>query len=279
MQRGTIVLIVLLLIISFIPRIYYYFLPEEDFKVVLLAEDYDESFREQATQKKSMRQKGSEKSSPYRVPKRAFDPNQYTLNDWMELGLTEKQAQSILNFNKFGFYSHRDIQKHFLFKDSTLFYLLKDSLIYPSKGKVETEVEVKKVPVVTLLDVNNASIEELVQLPGIGEYTAKQILFQREKLGGFVSIEQLKEVKGLREENYERMKNRIKVDLATIKKININECSVNDLSKHPYISHNVANSIVKIRAKYGKYTSVSQIKESELIDDELYRKLIPYLFL
>lgn len=279
MQRGTIVLIVLLLIISFIPRIYYYFLPEEKFEIVLLAEDYDESFREQATKKKAIRQKGNEKSNRYRVPKRAFDPNQYTLNDWMELGLTEKQAQSILNFNKFGFYSHRDIQKHFLFKDSTFFELLKDSLVYPSKGKVETEVEVKRVPNEAILDVNSATLEELIELPGIGEYTAKQILFLREKLGGFISIEQLREVKGLREENYERMKSRIKVDLAEIKGININECSVYDLSKHPYITNNVANSIVKIRAKYGKYTSVSQIKESELIDDELYRKLIPYLFL
>ena len=279
MQRGTIIMIVLLIVISFIPRLYYYFLPDEDFEIVLLAEDYDETFREQVTKKKTKWQKSGQKSNRYRAPKRSFDPNQYTVAQWMELGLSEKQAQSILNFNKYGFYSHRDIQKHFLFQDSLFFDLVKDSLIYPEKVKTDREEVEKKTPSIVYVDVNRANLEELKELPGVGEYTAKQILFYREQLGGFVKIDQLREVKGVREENFERMKGRLKIDLNAIQKIDVNNCTAKDLAKHPYISYNVANSIVKMKAKWEKYSNFEQLLESELIDQELLKKIQPYLTL
>ncbi|NOZ19857.1 MAG: helix-hairpin-helix domain-containing protein [Planctomycetes bacterium] len=47
------------------------------------------------------------------------------------------------------------------------------------------------------IDLNSANWAELTLLPGVGEVTAKRIVALREKLGGFTSVEQIKEVRGL----------------------------------------------------------------------------------
>lgn len=48
-----------------------------------------------------------------------------------------------------------------------------------------------------VLNLNKASVEQLVLLPGIGESRAQAIVTLRKKLGSFRSIEQLVEVKGI----------------------------------------------------------------------------------
>lgn len=79
------------------------------------------------------------------------------------------------------------------------------------------QVTLKKYPflndVVNLLDsesiypkvnVNKVTVQELVIVPYIGEYTANNIIEYREKKGPFKALEELKNVKGIREKNYLR---------------------------------------------------------------------------
>ena len=56
------------------------------------------------------------------------------------------------------------------------------------------------------MDINTASLEELVSLPYIGNYTAAEIIKYREVHGPFTSLDQLKNVKGIRDKNFERFK-------------------------------------------------------------------------
>ena len=49
----------------------------------------------------------------------------------------------------------------------------------------------------SLLDINTATLDELNGLPYISDHVAKRILNYRVELGGFTSIEQLLEVKGV----------------------------------------------------------------------------------
>jgi competence protein ComEA len=56
-----------------------------------------------------------------------------------------------------------------------------------------------------LIDLNEASQSQLETLPGIGPSKAKAILSYREKLGGFRSLDQLLEVKGIGQKVYERI--------------------------------------------------------------------------
>ena len=54
------------------------------------------------------------------------------------------------------------------------------------------------------LDLNRAGFEELVALPFIGEYTAQNIIEYRREHGPFQSVEEVKQVKGIKIKNYER---------------------------------------------------------------------------
>lgn len=61
------------------------------------------------------------------------------------------------------------------------------------------------------LSINKATKEELMNLPGIGETKAKAIIEYREAYGGFLSIEEITEVKGIGEATLNKFKDRIKL--------------------------------------------------------------------
>lgn len=72
-----------------------------------------------------------------------------------------------------------------------------DSKLYSIKGKI---------------NLNTAGISDLVLLPGIGEITAERIIELREKIGGFKKTEQLKDVKGIGDKKFEKIKDYITVE-------------------------------------------------------------------
>ncbi len=61
------------------------------------------------------------------------------------------------------------------------------------------------------ININTASVEQLVELPGVGEATASKIVAFREQNGGFKTIDDLLNVKGIGERKYEKMKSLITV--------------------------------------------------------------------
>ena len=61
------------------------------------------------------------------------------------------------------------------------------------------------------INLNTAPMEELVGIPYIGEYTAANIIQYRQEHGPFTSIEQVKEVKGIRDKNYEKFYRHLKI--------------------------------------------------------------------
>ena len=81
----------------------------------------------------------------------------------------------------------------------------------------------------------------------MGLIIPSKIVKYRKALGGFTSVEQLKEVYGILPEVIDQNVSRLIVDSVDIVKVNINTCETADLKKHPYISWNIANSIVQIR--------------------------------
>ena len=71
----------------------------------------------------------------------------------------------------------------------------------------EEEKEVKNEKV----SINNATIEELTTIPGIGETKAEAIIEYREENGLFKSIEEIMNIKGIGESTFEKLKNYITI--------------------------------------------------------------------
>lgn len=61
------------------------------------------------------------------------------------------------------------------------------------------------------ININTASFEELMKLPGIGEKMAERILKYREENGDFLHPASIMEVRGIGEKMYEKLKTKIKV--------------------------------------------------------------------
>jgi len=56
------------------------------------------------------------------------------------------------------------------------------------------------------VNVNTATMDELTALPGIGEKRAEAILEMRKQKGGFKSVDELTEVKGIGPANLEKLR-------------------------------------------------------------------------
>ena len=119
----------------------------------------------------------------------------------------------------------------------------------------------------------------MINLKGVGAFFAKQIIKKRNELGGFISKEQLLEVWKMDEEKYEIIQSQITVNPTLIKRVELNSITIDQLKSHPYIRWNIANSIIKMREQRKGFSSINDIKESVLINEELFEKLKPYLTL
>ena len=62
------------------------------------------------------------------------------------------------------------------------------------------------------INLNQASVEDLEKLPGIGKKTAEAIIEYRKSKGKFKSIEEIKNVKGIGEAKFQKIKLYIYVD-------------------------------------------------------------------
>jgi len=62
------------------------------------------------------------------------------------------------------------------------------------------------------ININKASLEELVQLPRVGEAVAKRIIDYREKNGPFKTVEDLKSVRGIGDKVFDQIRPSIRVD-------------------------------------------------------------------
>ena len=114
-------------------------------------------------------------------------------------------------------------------------------------------------------------------MPGIGSKLAQRIINFRSKLGGFYKTEQVAETFGLPDSTFQKIKSRLSISSSTIKQLNINTATVDELKTHPYIRYNIANAIVQYRAQHGNFAAVADIKKIMTVTDEMYNKVAPYV--
>ena len=82
---------------------------------------------------------------------------------------------------------------------------------YAENMENNTESFDTKTPFYGIININTASVEELCQLPGIGEKTAKAIIEYRELAGDYECIEDIQNVEGIGPKKFESIKYNITV--------------------------------------------------------------------
>lgn len=217
-----------------------------------------------------------------------FDPNTASEKDFIKLGLPVKTVKTILRYRSKGgrFYKKEDLSKIYNLKESDYSRLLpyiniagntnnKGSIYSGSNPAYTRNTSAEAQPVY----INTATAEDLIRLPGIGPAYAKRIISFRDGLGGFLRIEQLKEVYGFPDSTYRLLKDRFIVDVSKVKKLNVNTATEPELAQHPYIGKQTAKNIIMLRDGLKLFDNIEQLRQVPLINEEKYRKIAPYLVL
>ena len=144
----------------------------------------------------------------------------------------------------------------------------RDSVSRVSRVKWEKRVQ-------PIIELNSADSISLVQIKGIGAILASRIIRYRTILGGYYTVNQLREVYGLREENFVTISPFLVADPSLIKTLNLNFSTLDELGHHPYIGFRSGRKLLRLRDTRGNFSSPEDLV-SVLNSDSLIR-LTPYL--
>lgn len=130
-----------------------------------------------------------------------------------------------------------------------------------------------------MLDINRAAPADWIKFRGIGPVLSSRITEFRQALGGFSNIDQIREVSGMPVMVFNRIRHQLNINTKSLKKLNINAATMDEMKSHPYIDDRLAAAIKAFRAEHGLFQSAAALKQLQLVDDEIYRKIVPYLSL
>lgn len=219
-----------------------------------------------------------------------FDPNKIGVEEWTKLGLSEKQATVIENYKAKGgkFRKPEDIQKIFVLNDEMKARLLPyvrigDSTLSDAKAPINYSELAKSIFAhkqsmqFDVIEINTADSAMFEHLRGIGPTLAKRIVAYRVALGGFVSVNQIKEVWGLSDSTFQFIKPHLIIEKTEIRQISLNTASYEILKNHPYIKGWLAKWILSYRKNNTSFKNVEQLKIVSSMTDSIYLKLKPYV--
>jgi competence ComEA-like helix-hairpin-helix protein len=214
-----------------------------------------------------------------------FDPNRADAALLLELGLKESAIQNLMRYRKAGgkFFLKGDLLK--IYGMDTSWYKQIYSFIdlpESKKTKVEQTKRTSRTHTTTFetFDINKADTTQLEKIFGIGPKLAHRIIKYRDKLGGFTSMNQLREVYGLDSAVIAQLNSNAFVSRDfTPRKILLNTMDEKTLASHPYIGRTLAKNIIAYRYQHGPFQTVDDLRMLKLIKDSTIQKLRPYVIL
>lgn len=118
----------------------------------------------------------------------------------------ETSANKLLQMANFKYLSDKD------YKLKNGIKINIDSQLSDNKFTVSEMNAAKKLALGMPLDINKANKDELILINGIGEKTAINIIELREKVGGFKKIEELTQIRGIKQKRLSAFKNYLYVE-------------------------------------------------------------------
>lgn len=182
--------------------------------------------------------------------------------------LSKRQAEAFIRWRDLsGIYDMEELRDCYVVSDSVA-AALEPYIIFPER---------KPRPIEEPVELNTADSAALRSVSGIGPKTVGAILAYRERLGGFLRAEQLAEVPGVTERNYEKILKQIYCDSCKIRKIDINFASPKVLGRHPYIAPQVLRKLLKARQLKGGWSTAEELIEEHIMTRKEAARLAPYL--
>jgi len=215
-----------------------------------------------------------------------FNPNTITLDDAQKIGFSKKLSLTLIKFRLKGgkFYKAEDLKKIYGMS-SKLYTELEPYILIPSGNKsfkpdsiksVSTFLSERKWVKKELLELNTADSATIIKLNGVGPGYTKRIMKYRSLLGGFHSMNQLKEIYGMTDSLYEFLTSQVRFDIKALSMIPINVIDFNSLRKHPYFNFQTAQAIINYRSKHGKLKE-DDIKSLGVFNEDKLMLILPYL--
>jgi competence protein ComEA len=207
----------------------------------------------------------------------SFDPNTVPYDTLLKLGFTEREASTLIAYrNKGGkFRQPSDIRKLYGVDEVKAEMLI--PFVVVKAGTVKKDNFVSQKTQKRLIELNSCDSVQLVALPGIGPVLSVRIIKYRNLLGGFASVNQLKEVYGLTPETFEKIRGRVYADSSAIIGISINTAGYKELSRLPYLENYEITSILKYRELYGRIGRMDDLTDNKLITVEKADKVRAYI--
>jgi DNA uptake protein ComE-like DNA-binding protein len=128
-----------------------------------------------------------------------------------------------------------------------------------------------------ILELNTCDSASLESLPGLGPVLSARIIKYRNLLGGYASVDQLKEVYGLSEDTYNLVSGFLRADPALVRKIQINNADYKQLIRMPYLERSEISAILKYKELMQKINNIDELIENKIITIEKAAKISPYL--
>ncbi|AWG20058.1 hypothetical protein FFWV33_00240 [Flavobacterium faecale] len=219
---------------------------------------------------------------------RPYNPNFITDYKGYKLGMSVQEIDRLLAFRKTNQYvnSAADFQKVTKVSDSLLavmapLFKFPDWVTHKKenngyvKYEKQTFAKADKIPI---LDVNAATAEDFMKINGIGAGYSDRIIKFREGVGGFVSMQQMEDVWGLPPEVLTKLEASFRVEKQPVlKKIDINNASVKEISAFPYFRYAMAKEIVMCRSMNGDFKNATDLTKIKGLSIEKANIIALYL--
>ena len=220
-----------------------------------------------------------------------FDPNTADSTQLLRLGLQPWQVRNIYKYRSRGglYRKKEDFAKLYglTVKDYRRLepyirissdYLPAATLVgdrsYGADGANGTgEPYPRKIDSTQHIVLNMADTTELRKVPGIGSYYAKEIVRYGQRLGGYVSVDQLDEIADFPQD----AKKYFVVEDAHPQQLNVNKLTLQQLRRHPYINFYRAKAIMDYRRLHGNLKSLQDLRLSKDFPPEVIERLNPYV--
>ena len=226
-----------------------------------------------------------------------FDPNSITTGEWADLGIRERTINTIMNYRAKGgqFRQAADLRKIWGMTAADAERLIPFVRIKgnPStqkgweSGRYKNEYgsssfkrpELQR-PAIAKVDINSATAAEWEALPGIGPVLANRILKYREKLGGFLLVEQVRKTYGISDSLFNAILPYlyIKETIGEQKELQkavlpgINTATVAAMM-NAGITEDIAKAIVVYRKQYGPFKELKELKNIVFINERVFQEL------